>query len=145
MKLFARRQAPATTRGYSVIDNELTVSGDLRTTGTVRVDGRLEGSLHKAGTLIIGAEGSVVGNIEASEVVVGGTLQGNLTASQRVEVQATATINGDIRASAVQLMEGGKVHGHISINPIGADIATAPPERRLTLTPSASARAIAQG
>ena len=143
MKMFASKQARSSANGYSVIDHELTISGDIRTGGTIRVDGRVEGSLHRADTLIIGAGGTVVGNIEAREVVIGGSLHGNLTVSERVEVQATATINGDIRAAAVQLMEGGTVHGHISIRPIGAEdaptVAQLPSGRRLTLTPSSQA------
>lgn len=141
--MFASKQARSAASGYSVIDHELTVSGDVCTKGTIRVDGRVEGALHRADTLIIGAGGTVIGNIEAREVVIGGTLTGNVTASERVEVQATATITGDIRAAAVLLLEGGAVHGHISIKPIdGEDSATGAPiprARRLALTPGSQA------
>ena len=147
MKLFASKQARSAASGYSVIDNELTVSGDVCTKGTIRVDGRVEGNLHRADTLIIGAGGTVIGNIEAREVVIGGELHGNLTVSERVEVQATATITGDIRAAAVHLLEGGTVHGHISIKPIGGEVAptvaSLPAGRRLALTPSS--QAVVQG
>lgn len=147
MKMFASKQARAAASGYSVIDHELTVSGDVCTQGTIRVDGRVEGSLHRADTLIIGAGGTVIGNIEAREVVIGGELHGNLMVSERVEVQATATITGDIRAAAVHLLEGGTVHGHISIRPIGGEdttvVASLPRARRLALTPSS--QAVVQG
>ena len=142
MKLFASGPARDAAAGYSVIDHELTISGDVRTGGTIRVDGRVEGVLHRADTLIIGAGGTVVGDIEAREVVIGGELRGNLTVNERVEVQATATVTGDIRAAAVQLLEGGKVHGHISIKPIGEGASTVAPiatGRRLSLTPSSQA------
>ena len=146
MKLFARRPAHGAASGYSVIDNALTVSGDINTTGTIRVDGRVDGTLHRADTLIIGAGGVVVGNIEAREVVAGGELCGNLTITERVEIQATATVRGDIRAAAVQLIEGGTVHGHIAVHPIGSDYAQQlPAERRLSLTPGIGSRAIGQG
>jgi cytoskeletal protein CcmA (bactofilin family) len=145
MKLFARRPARAAATGYSVIDDELTISGDISTEGTIRVDGRVEGSVHRADTLIIGSGGTVVGNIEAREVVIGGEVCGNLTASDRVEVQASATVQGDIRAAAVLLAEGGKVHGHVSIHPVGSDVTSIPAERRLMLTPSRAVQAVAQG
>lgn len=145
MKLFARRPTHAAASGYSVIDHALTISGDICTTGTIRVDGRVEGALHRADTLIIGAGGVVVGNVEAREVVAGGEICGNLTITERVEIQPTATIRGDIRAAAVHLLEGGSVHGHIAIHPIGADIVPIPAERRLALTPSVGSRAIGQG
>ena len=143
MKLFSSRPAGGAASGYSVIDHQLTVSGDIHTQGTVRIDGRVEGARHRADTLIIGAGGTVIGDIEAREVVIGGELNGSLTVSERVEVQASATVNGDIRAAAVQLHEGGKVHGHISIRPIGGENEIIPLERRLSLTPSRAA--VAQG
>lgn len=145
MALFARRPAHGAASGYSVIDRVLTVSGDIRTEGTIRVDGRVEGTLHRADTLIIGAGGTVMGDIEAREVVIGGELTGALTVTERVEVQATAVVHGDIRAAAVHLLEGGTVHGHISIKPIGTDAVQAPSERKLSLTPRSPVKAVAQG
>ena len=141
--MFASKPARGAAAGYSVIDHELTLAGDVRTVGAIRVDGRVEGTLHRADTLIIGAGGTVVGDIEAREVVIGGELRGNLTVSERVEVQATASVTGDIRAAAVLLVEGGKVQGHISIKPLGAEgaaaIAVPSSGRRLSLTPSSQA------
>jgi cytoskeletal protein CcmA (bactofilin family) len=133
MTLFSRRPARPASTGYSVIDDQLSISGDLHTEGTVRVDGRVEGTLHRADTLIIGAGGSVVGNIEAREVVIGGDVCGSLFVTGRVEVQASATV------------QGGTVHGHVAIHPIGSGAESIPTERRLALTPSRAIQAVAQG
>jgi cytoskeletal protein CcmA (bactofilin family) len=145
MTMFSRRPARPASTGYSVIDDQLSISGDINTEGTIRVDGRVEGTLHRADTLIIGAGGTVVGNVEAREVIVGGELSGTLTVSGRVEVQASATVQGDIHAAAVLLQEGGAVHGHVAIHPIGSEMTAIPSERRLALTPSRAIQAVAQG
>ena len=145
MKLFARKQTHAAADGYSLIDKALTISGDIDTAGTIRVDGRVNGSLHRADRLIIGAGGVLTGNIEAREVVIGGELNGALKVTERVEIQTSATVRGDIHAAAVHLVEGGAVHGHISIHPIGGEVTQFPLERRLALTPGTGNRAIAQG
>jgi cytoskeletal protein CcmA (bactofilin family) len=141
MSIFARRRrapvAPAVSDGYSVIDAHLSIQGDISTDGTVRVDGRIVGSLHRADTLIIGAGGCVIGNVEAREVVVGGELTGDIASRDRVEVQKTATVRGDIRAAAVGLEEGGTVHGHVIVQTIDAEMPVIG-ERRLMLTPSRS-------
>lgn len=141
MSLFARRRrapvAPAVSDGYSVIDARLSIQGDISTDGTVRVDGRIDGTLHRADTLIIGAGGAVIGNIEAREVVVGGELTGDLSVRGRVEIQKTATVRGDIRAAAVGLEEGGTIHGHVVVLALDADVPVIG-ERRLMLTPSRS-------
>ena len=144
MKMFNSRPSRPASTGYSVIDHQLSIAGDLNTEGTVRIDGKVEGSLHRADTLIIAAGGVVVGDVEAREVVIGGSICGTLTVSGRVEVQSTASVEGDIRAAAIMLQEGGTVRGHVAIHPIGSKPAEAQ-ERRLTLTPSKPIAAVAQG
>jgi cytoskeletal protein CcmA (bactofilin family) len=123
-----------------VIDAHLSIQGDIATDGTVRVDGRIDGTLHRADTLIIGAGGAVIGNIEAREVVVGGELTGDLSVRGRVEIQKTATVRGDIRAAAVGLEEGGTLHGHVIVHSLDAEMPVIG-ERRLMLTPSRSVAA----
>ncbi|HTR79039.1 MAG TPA: polymer-forming cytoskeletal protein, partial [Gemmatimonadaceae bacterium] len=78
MNLFGTRAPQRAVPGYSVVDDRLTIRGEIDTDGTVRVDGRVEGASHRAGTLIIGNGGTVVGNIEAREVLIAGTVQGNV-------------------------------------------------------------------
>jgi cytoskeletal protein CcmA (bactofilin family) len=119
-----------------VIDARLSIQGDIATDGTVRVDGRIDGTLHRADTLIIGAGGAVIGNIEAREVVVGGELTGDLSVRERVEIQKTATVRGDIRAAAVGLEEGATVHGHVVVLTTNGAEMPVIGERRLMLTPS---------
>lgn len=142
MKMFARRQAPSMSDGYSVIDQHLSVTGDLATDGTVRVDGRVEGTLHRTNTMIIGVGGVVVGNVEAREVVIGGEVAGDLVVSGRVEVKQTGSVRGDIRAAAVMLEEGGIVQGHVVVHPIDADATAIGGDRRLMLTPSRAVAAV---
>ncbi len=144
MKMFNSRPSRPASTGYSVIDHQLSISGDLNTEGTVRIDGKVEGSLHRADTLIIAAGGVVVGDVEAREVVIGGSICGTLTVSGRVEVQSTASVEGDIRAAAIMLQEGGTVRGHVAIHPVGSKPAEIQ-QRRLTLTPSKPIAAVAQG
>lgn len=146
MSLFGRRHATVPpSAGYSVIDSQLTISGEIQTDGTIRVDGRVEGSTHRADTLIVGKDGMVVGDIEAREVVVGGEIRGNLLVSGRVEVQKSATVHGDIRAAAVLLQEGGTVQGHMMIHPVGADLPMVNDRKVLQLTPSHALAAVGQG
>ena len=114
MSLFSRRNRNAEA-GYSVVDEHLTVRGELDTEGTVRVDGRVDGSLHRIGILIVGPAGTVVGDVEAREVVVAGTILGSVRAGKRIEVQSKAKVHGDVAAGAMQLHEGGAVLGHISV------------------------------
>ena len=49
------------------------------------------------------------------EAVVGGHVQGTVVASERLEVQSTSTITGDINTRAVAVMEGGRINGFVRI------------------------------
>jgi cytoskeletal protein CcmA (bactofilin family) len=116
MTLFARRATLPEPTGYSVIDEQMVIRGEINTQGTIRVDGRLEGRLHRADTIIVGSTGVIVGDVEAREVVVGGSIQGNIVADARVEVQASASVRGDVRTAAMLLHEGATVLGHLTVD-----------------------------
>jgi cytoskeletal protein CcmA (bactofilin family) len=142
MKLFRRGSKPVVPAGYSVVDKQLAVSGELNTASTVRVDGRVDGARHRADTLIVGVGAVVVGDVEVRDLVVAGEILGNVIASGRVEIQAGASVTGSIRAAAMQLEEGGVVRGHLMIVAAGTEVPSIPEPRRLELTPSHSMRAV---
>ena len=121
MSIFGRREAsPIPTTNFSVFDSHIAVSGDLETDGALRIDGRLEGSIHRADLIVVGQGASVVGDITAREVIVGGAVTGNIFAAQRTELQSTGIVAGDIRSAAILVHEGGVVQGRLYIHPISA-------------------------
>jgi cytoskeletal protein CcmA (bactofilin family) len=129
------------SQGYSVIHDRLTIRGELDTDGTVRVEGRVEGPMHRVGTLIVGAGGYVVGDVEAKDVVVAGQIQGNIHATGRLEIEAGASIIGQIRANVMVLREGAAIHGQVSIGatPPAAILAPTGTARRLEIANPATA------
>lgn len=144
MKLFGKR-APRQSAGYSVVDDRLTIRGEIDTDGTVRVDGRVEGAVHRAAMLIVGAGGGVVGDVEAGDVVVAGNIHGNVHVTGRIEIEPGAAVHGEIRANSMVLREGAAIHGQVSIGatPSAAgSVTTSTPaagSRRLELAPMAAA------
>ena len=120
MSLFSRREvSPIPSTNFSVFDSHISVSGDLETDGALRIDGRLEGTIHRADLIVIGEGASVVGDITAREVIVGGAVTGNIFAAQRTELQSSGIVAGDIRSAAILIHEGGVVQGRLYIHPIG--------------------------
>ena len=119
MGLFSRREvSPLPSTNFSVLDSHCTAHGDIETDGALRVDGRLEGSIHKADLVVIGEGASVVGDVTAREVIVGGSVTGNIFAAQRTELQSNGIVAGDIRSAAILVHEGGVVQGRLYIHPI---------------------------
>ena len=129
------------SQGYSVIHDRLIIRGELDTDGTVRVEGRVEGPTHRVGTLIVGAGGFVVGNVEAKDVVVAGQIQGNVHATGRLEIENGASVVGEVRATLMILREGATVHGQVSIGALPPATVMAPTgnARRLEIANPASA------
>lgn len=119
MSLFAkRRPAPlpgASTPGYSVLDANLSLVGDLETDGTLRLDGTLRGSIRRADVVVLGPAARVEGNIAAREVIVAGAVLGNIDAVERVELQPSALVTGDIETATVLIQEGGAVRGRLVV------------------------------
>src|SRR3954471_17007487 len=119
MSLFSRREtSPIPSTNFSIFDAHISVTGDLETDGALRIDGRLEGTIHRADLIVIGEGASVVGDITAREVIVGGAVTGNIFAQQRTELQSTGIVAGDIRSAAILIHEGGVVQGRLYIHPI---------------------------
>ena len=121
MSLLARRSGPSapssTGSGYSLLDSQLSLVGDLDTAGSLRIDGKLEGSIRRADTVVLGVGASMSGDVSAREVVIGGTIIGNVHASERVELQATAIVTGDILTQTILVQEGGVVNGRVLMRP----------------------------
>ncbi|GEM_PF-1976482 len=85
--------------------------GLLVTHGEVRVDGRVHGEILGADILEIGESGEVEASIEADVVVVAGTFRGEIRAHHRVELRATARVQGSIETPRLVLEEGSVLNG----------------------------------
>lgn len=99
----------------SIIARGMRVEGDCSTEGTLRVEGRVEGSVQADKAVVVGAEGVVVGDIRTQDAVVAGRIEGSIVADSRLELQAGSHVEGDIRSRRVKLEEGGLVDGRIEM------------------------------
>jgi cytoskeletal protein CcmA (bactofilin family) len=93
-----------------VIKGELTGSEDLY------VDGQVEGSISlKGNSLTVGPHGQVKASVEAKGVIVQGKLEGNVTASERVDLRKSAVVTSDISTQRISIEEGAYLKGKIDI------------------------------
>lgn len=95
----------------SIIGPGMHVVGDLVTDGTLRIEGRVEGSVQAGKAVVVGKDGSVEGRIRTQDAVISGTVHGDLVAESRLEVHATAQIHGEVQALRMQLEEGAVLNG----------------------------------
>ena len=104
---------PTGEGALSIIAAGMTVTGDIDSSGVVKVEGRVEGAIRSARQVLVGRQGTVRGDIDTREAVIGGTVEGTITASERVEIQATAAIQGDVVTRSIVIAEGGKINGSV--------------------------------
>lgn len=106
-----RRRPESNT--ISIIAADLTVTGDLKTDGVVRVEGRIAGNVVAESQLLLSQGGVVEGDLQTREAILAGEVHGTVAASERIEVQATAQIHGDIVTPRLLIQEGGRINGAI--------------------------------
>lgn len=101
---------------FSIIASDMTVIGDLETDGVVRIEGRIRGTV-RVGSQVLVAQGAVIeGDLHTQEAVIAGQVSGAIHASERVELQATAMVAGDIVTPRISIVEGGRVSGEVKMD-----------------------------
>jgi len=104
----------------SIIANGMRIVGDIETAGVVKVDGQIDGSVNGARQLLLGRGASIRGAILADEVVIGGTVDGGVVATERLELQSSAVVNGDIETRSIVVLEGAQINGAVRMREINA-------------------------
>jgi cytoskeletal protein CcmA (bactofilin family) len=105
------------TRQIPVLGKTLLFRGELTAEEDVVLQGRVEGSIRHARNLIIGTDGSVLGDVYASHLTVEGLVEGDLHCTEAVIVRATAQVRGNIFAPRVGIMEGALFNGRVEMDP----------------------------
>lgn len=100
----------------SIIAFGMKVHGDIDTTGVIKIEGTIEGTIRGARQVLIGRQGEIKGDVHAREVVIGGKIDGTITASERVEVQGTSAITGDVYTKSIVVQEGGRINGAVRMD-----------------------------
>jgi HSP20 family molecular chaperone IbpA/cytoskeletal protein CcmA (bactofilin family) len=103
--------------GAAVLGQSVTVKGWICSGENLTIEGEVEGTIEiKEHCLIVGSNGNVYANITAREVVVAGSIHGNVKALERVYVCKDATVVGDIQTAAIVIEDGGYIKGGIDIS-----------------------------
>ena len=88
------------------------VTGEANFKAMMRVDGHLSGRVSSSsGTLIVGANGKVDANIEVAVAVIHGTINGDIIATQRLELGRAAKVNGNIQTPSLIIEQGAVFEG----------------------------------
>ena len=111
----------------TIIGGNTQIEGNITTKGTIKVDGRINGSV-ETDWIILGEKSYLKGHIAAAGVVVAGYVEGNIVAKELVEIKRSGQVRGDISTSKLVVIEGGSVDGQVSMQKDGAKVVELKPE-----------------
>jgi len=108
------------TGEFAHIGKSVFIKGELSGSEDLYLDGQVEGSiLLKGNNLTVGPNGQVKANVDAKGVTVQGKLEGNLRASDKVELRKSAVVMGDIATQRIAIEEGAYLKGKVVISKDG--------------------------
>jgi cytoskeletal protein CcmA (bactofilin family) len=119
----------------NVLGPDVEIKGNIKFTGELALDGKLDGEVHTEGTLHLGDAAVVNGNITAQSVIVRGKVNGNINAKEKIEIKNKAELFGDIRAAKLSIEEGCTFVGKTEVNP--NKVSPTPPLPRTQEAPKA--------
>jgi len=156
MSTFTTRPEP-TTRLGAIIGKTVSVKGTVTGREDIQVDGRIDGDVDlPENRCTIGAGGHIQGGVRAREVVVLGSVNGNLEASERIEIRRNARVIGDLKAARLVMEDESYFKGNVDTikteapkpapapapgprrNPLAFRWSSRPPSCRTRRRPSAS-------
>lgn len=131
-----------------------TLSGETDFKAMLRVDGHLVGKVtSEAGTLIVGSGGVVDANVKVSSAVINGTVNGDIMATEKLELGRTAKVVGNIQTPSLMIEQGAVFEGSCSMMKSKADfdkrtvqsvvqnVSSKPPEKDIAKEPIVAAKA----
>ena len=89
--------------------------GKLHFQGAVRIDGNFHGEVVSDGTLVVGQEAVVEGQIRVGQLVLSGNIQGEVEAKNKVVLHKTANLQGNIRTPVLVVEEGAVLEGQLTM------------------------------
>ena len=101
----------------STIGPTLHVRGEVHSTEDLVIEGRVEGNIQAQGVnLTTGTQACIQGDIRGKRITIRGTVRGTVSASERIELGASASVTGDLSANHVVVVDGAWFSGHIDMN-----------------------------
>jgi cytoskeletal protein CcmA (bactofilin family) len=115
--MFSKKHSKPQTRIDSLIGAGTTIEGDLNFSGGMRIDGQVNGNViaaqGKPSTLVLSEQARVNGEVNVTHLVINGVISGPVFASEYMELQSKAKVNGDVHYTTLEIQLGAIVEGRL--------------------------------
>jgi len=118
------------TEEATVISRGVKIEGKLSCSGSIRLDGEVQGDITSQSTVIVGENGKVNGQINAESITIGGKVTGTVKAKEKVMLESKGNLKGDIITKTLSVDAGAVFNGNTKMGDsgnIGAPIETSKP------------------
>ena len=105
------RGMPESESALSIIGAGMRVVGDITADGVVKIEGTVVGSVRAGRQVLVAKGGEVEGDVITREAIIGGEVRGTVLAEERVEIQTSSVVHGDITSKRLLVHEGGEING----------------------------------
>lgn len=99
----------------TVIGKNTELTGTIKSSGTVRVDGKFDGDIDTSSDLVIGEGGFVRAKVKAQNVIIAGNMEGDLEAKSRLEIVPTGSLQGNAKTGVLVIEEGAIFKGQVEM------------------------------
>jgi cytoskeletal protein CcmA (bactofilin family) len=101
----------------SILGSSAVFKGEFTFEGDARIQGMVEGTITSKGEVRVEQGGHVKGNIHAATISVDGKVEGDLVATERLELLASAEVRGDLVTKSLVVVQGAAFVGHVNVGP----------------------------
>jgi cytoskeletal protein CcmA (bactofilin family) len=115
--MFSKKHSKPQTQIDSLIGAGTTIEGNLNFSGGLRIDGQVNGNVvaaqGKPSTLVLSEHARVNGEVNVTHLVINGSISGPVFASEYMELQSKAKVNGDVHYTTLEIQLGAIVDGRL--------------------------------
>jgi cytoskeletal protein CcmA (bactofilin family) len=109
--------AATSAKSGGLLSRGVSIKGTVKFRDELLIDGEVEGTIDSTGSLTVGEHASIKGEIRSKSVKVRGTVEGDIFATERCELQAGCTLQGDIEAPRLVVDENATFLGSAKVTP----------------------------
>lgn len=115
--MFGKKHSKPQSRIDTLIGAGTTIDGNLNFSGGMRIDGQVNGNIiaaqGKPSTLVLSEHAQVNGKVDATHLVINGTINGPVSASEYLELQSQAKVTGDVHYTTLEIQLGAVIEGRL--------------------------------
>ncbi len=112
----------------TIIGKDTLITGTVDVKGALRVDGTVKGKVICTDCVTIGATGVIEADIESGSAVIAGRMVGNISTSDKIELQAKCELEGDVKTKSLVIEQGALFCGSCNMKNVRNDLGFLPPD-----------------